>query len=174
MTEKYVKVTYQTTIIHQVIYLATTCQLASRIWPPVSPQGLDRTWNVFLYSMLGVYNKTMIYFVATLIINMFAIISKNVSGKIFKGRSIFTKVSPLHHLLKVGWNALIQCCDLLQLNKRTFAKSTFSQQFFAIVEIMSLIMLVVSMMILMIVLMMSQWILIMILSSVLTMVLIMV
>ena len=58
-------------------------------------------------------------------INMFAIISKNVSGKIFKGRSIFTKVSPLHHLLKVGWNALIQCCDLFQLNKRTFAKSTF-------------------------------------------------
>ena len=130
VTTKYVKVTYQTTIIHQVIYLATTCQLASRIWPPVSPQGLDRTWNVFLYSMLVVYTKTMIYFVAaTLIINMFAIISKNVSGKIFKGRSIFTKVSPLHHLLKVGWNALMQCCDLFQLNKRTFAKSTFSQQF---------------------------------------------
>ena len=63
-------------------------------------------------------------------INMFAIISKNVSGKIFKGRSIFTKVSPLHHLLKVGWNALIQCFDLFQLNKRTFAKTTFSQQFF--------------------------------------------
>ena len=61
---------------------------------------------------------------------MFAIISKNVSGKIFKGRSIFTKVSLLHHLLKVGWNALIQCCDLFQLNERTFAKSTFSQQFF--------------------------------------------
>ena len=73
----------------------------------------------------------MIYFVAaTLMINMFAIISKNVSGKIFKGRSIFTKVSPLHHLLKVCWNALIQCCDLFQLNKRTFAKSTFSQQFY--------------------------------------------
>ena len=136
---------YQTTILYQVIYLATTCQLASRIWPPVSPQGLDRTWNVFLYSMLVVYTKTMIYFVAaTLIINMFAIISKNVSGKIFKGRSIFTKVSLLHHLLKVGWNALIQCCDLFQLNKRTFAKSTFSQQFFAIVEIMSLIVLMVA------------------------------
>ena len=77
----------------------------------------------------------MIYFVAaTLMINMFAIISKNVSGKIFKGRSIFTKVSLLHHLLKVGWNALIQCRDLFQLNKRTFAKALFSNIFFAFVN----------------------------------------
>lgn len=77
----------------------------------------------------------MIYFVAaTLIINMFAIISKNVSGKIFKGRSNFTKVSLLHHLLKVGWNALIQCRDLFQLKKRAFVKSTFSQHFFAFVN----------------------------------------
>ena len=104
----------------------------------------------------------MIYFVAaTLMINMFAIISKNVSGKIFKGRSIFTKVSLLHRLLKVGWNALIQCRDLFQLNKRTFAKALFSNIFFAlsIVERMNLIMVMVSMMILLIVLMIFQWIL---------------
>ena len=104
---------------------------------------------------------------------MFAIISKNVSGKIFKGRSIFTKVSLLHHLLKVGWNALIQCRDLFQLNKRTFAKALFSNIFFAlsIVERMNLIMVMVSMMILLIVLMIFQWILTMILTMVLTIVL---